>query len=132
MPLIFSYEYGGSVVEVSLSSCPSYPYSEQQKVEQIKSQTQDGYLFVRPRFTKERASYSLTFSYILQADKDKLTTMVSKVNTVQSFKYYPDFPESITGATYKDVILTDTPRFDQELKTEIDTYWSTNIEIEDI
>jgi len=139
MPVIFQYvnPTSSEIVNVDLEFCPSFPYSEKQKVEQLKVESQDGNVFVRPRFTKRRSKFSLTFDYLTEVDKVQLAEMEIAVNGVASFKYYPTFPDiadidSVNAADIKSVVLSDSFNFDLEMRTEDGAYWSTSVYIEEI
>jgi len=138
---IFSYydEITADTIYVSMDSCPSFPYSHKIIDTPIKSDLQDGYQFIRPRFTKDRKSYDLKFDYATEIDTTKIETLEKYVRYVESFKYYYDFPEDtgdpitdLQNEPYAIVALQTAINFSLQMYTEKSKYWSFNIKLGEV
>jgi hypothetical protein len=125
---------------VVLHECPSFPYSHKLIDPDIKSNLQDGYRFMRPRFTKTRKSYSLKFLYLIDEDKRKLEELENNVRSCVNFTYYPKFPiqdpnlsdqENVAYAENTQVVITGHINFELAMRTKTGAYWNVSFIIEE-
>ncbi len=133
MYTIFQYDdpISGATTDVQLADCPSFPFNIKKKFEHINSTTQDGYIFTRPRFTKDRSTIQLNWDYLLDTDKNTLDDFETAIRSVVSFKYFNEWP-STPDTNFRTVVLQNAISYELVMRTEASKYWNVAINIEDV
>lgn len=108
----------------ALSHGPEYPLKESRVDQALKSESEKGYVLARPRFTRTRKRFHVTYNVLEQEDKDALESFVETVKGDTGIFTWTH-PQS--GATYN-VRFSKTPEF--ELWTM--RLWKTELELETV
>ena len=130
--MVYVFSYGSTPTYVQLENCPSFPFTHTKTDQPIKSIMQNGYTMIRPRFTKERSTYSLSWLYLSETDKKSLEDMETALLGVTSFTWYYEYPSSTSGANSRTVVLDKAITYDLQLKTKESSFWNVKLSISDI
>jgi len=133
MAIIFQYEdpISSTTVNVDLENCPSFPFSIKRRDDTIRTQTQDGYIYTRPRFTKERHIITLAWDYVVEADRVQLNDLETAAKGVSSFKYFWEWPTT-PDTNFTEVVLQSSISYELVMRTVTDRYWNINMTIEEV
>jgi len=133
MYLIFQYydSIADTDIDVCLNDCPSFPFNKELKKEVKSSVTMDGYTFIRPKYTKDRMSWSLKFDYLINEDYEKLLNLEKSVKSVGAFKYFLDWEDNCTGE-YSTVVLKNSIKYSLVLRNREDKYWNVSMQFEEV
>lgn len=107
-------------VNYSLSVNPEYPLSEEVEDNTLRSEFEGGYEHSRPRFTRNRKTFGLTYRYITNADKTTIENLFRDIRGADMFTWrHPK--------TNSEHIV----RFVEPLKFEYVQfgYWNVNIKL---
>ena len=130
--MIYAFSYGSSPTYVQLENCPSFPFSFTELDKPITSIMQNGYRINRPRFTKPRYRYSLSWLYLIETDKDSILTMEQAISGVENFTWYYEYPTSTTGANYYTVVLDKAINYELVMRTEESSYWNITMSLTNV
>lgn len=104
---------------------PEYPFKETLENNLIRSSMEDGTIKTRPRFTRNRKTYELTWSYMDNDQKEMLDDFYVKKtkNGSKSFKW----THPATDIT-KIVRFAETPSFTLKMRN----YWSVTVKLQEV
>lgn len=80
----------------TLTMTPSYPLNESEEDNQIASPTEAGYKITRPRFTRARRKFIITYEFLTPTDKATLETFYRTSCNYGASLFNWTHPESLT------------------------------------
>ena len=73
----------------------SYPITKKVIPDTVKSNSEDGYVTTRPRFTRRRFTFELSMPFVKRADVDKMLELDLEVTGSKTFEWYNEIDDYI-------------------------------------
>jgi len=110
-------------VEYMLSLNPSFPLKEEKEDNVVRSPFEGGYEQTRPRFTRNRKTFTLQYKLLQDSDKTTLENLYDATKGADRFTWY----HPVTNHAH-------IVRFAKPLAFEyvLDGYWTVQVELREV